>query len=786
MTQAEQMLAAARRLAALGLSVHWLRGPERGGKAPLSKNWQRAPYAPPHRVDEGWRPGSNLGVHTGLVEGAPVSVIAVDLDSAEALTWAREHLPATPWATITRKGEHWYYLHPGPGHVLPNKAKVGKIALDIRGDGGNVVCAPSTHPEGHVYAEREPWQKGAELPTFDPAWFPAPPAPPPPPTRRAARAPEHDQVRRRAERWLSSLPPAVSGQGRGFGLPESEALDLLRADYNPRCVPPWSERELAHKVQQAARAHSVPEGYLRDADRPGYTPLARLPSWRRGAPLGEPPPMDDVPIEVREAEQPAPREGRAEGAGGGAAPREGRRKGRGKKERPPRAPGPFHFALGSESEIATALLEVLGRDRELVHDRGDFYEYHPDRGIWCAISDDAVLTAVRQFDGAEIHDEDDEEKVIRLSNAKARGAIKFAVAELRERTPRFFDEAPPGVALADYFLAVTAQGVDFRPLAPENRQTFALPFRYDPEARAERWDRFLVEVFEGDPDAEQKRAFLQEFIGACLFGLAVRYEICVFLPGGGGNGKSQFVKVVTALFPPAAVTGVTPQRFSDLRHRAMLAGRRLNAVTEVPEHDLMDTEGLKALVSGDELMAEPKYRDPFKFKPTAGHLFAANKLPTTADATRGFWRKVEVIAFNRQFDDSPRRQLGLAEQIIEAELQGVLTWAVTGAHRLVQQGRYTAVPSSADVKAKWKRESNSVELFGEEALERCSFDDARSRSSELYDLYKAWTRRFGYRTVSLVKFSQTLVGLSYERKEDKAGTWFAVSIKTDSPQLKGV
>ena len=76
----------------------------------------------------------------------------------------------------------------------------------------------------------------------------------------------------RAARYLAKLPAAVAGQrghdaayraacvlvrqggpGRaGFGLSESDALDLLREDFNPRCLPPWSERELLHKVRSAA------------------------------------------------------------------------------------------------------------------------------------------------------------------------------------------------------------------------------------------------------------------------------------------------------------------------------------------------------------------------------------------------------------------------------------------------------------------------------------------------------------------------------------------------------
>lgn len=77
----------------------------------------------------------------------------------------------------------------------------------------------------------------------------------------------------RARRYLAATPPAIEGQ-RGdartfcvccrlidrFGLTENEAMHLL-ADWNARCQPPWTVRELAAKVRSATRSHQVaPQG----------------------------------------------------------------------------------------------------------------------------------------------------------------------------------------------------------------------------------------------------------------------------------------------------------------------------------------------------------------------------------------------------------------------------------------------------------------------------------------------------------------------------------------------
>ena len=91
----------------------------------------------------------------------------------------------------------------------------------------------------------------------------------------------------RAAAWLSKVPPAVSGQNghsttytaavglvHGFGLSEGDALSLL-SDWNRSCQPPWSDRELIHKIRDAAsKPHDKPAGHLLHAS--GSTDLTRV------------------------------------------------------------------------------------------------------------------------------------------------------------------------------------------------------------------------------------------------------------------------------------------------------------------------------------------------------------------------------------------------------------------------------------------------------------------------------------------------------------------------------
>lgn len=79
----------------------------------------------------------------------------------------------------------------------------------------------------------------------------------------------------RARRYVAAMPPAISGSGghdatfaaacaliKGFGLSVAEARPLLE-EYNRRCDPAWTERELEHKLTQADTTNDAePRGYL--------------------------------------------------------------------------------------------------------------------------------------------------------------------------------------------------------------------------------------------------------------------------------------------------------------------------------------------------------------------------------------------------------------------------------------------------------------------------------------------------------------------------------------------
>ncbi len=108
---------------------------------------------------------------------------------------------------------------------------------------------------------------------FEPADFPKAPVAEPHAERYTVRM-RSDAVVDRARQYVAAIPPAIAGEHgdvhtfrvccrvvRGFGLADDDALSVLR-DWNNRCLPPWSERELLDKVLRARRYGREPFGGL--------------------------------------------------------------------------------------------------------------------------------------------------------------------------------------------------------------------------------------------------------------------------------------------------------------------------------------------------------------------------------------------------------------------------------------------------------------------------------------------------------------------------------------------
>ena len=106
-------------------------------------------------------------------------------------------------------------------------------------------------------------------------------------------------VMERARKYLAKCPPSISGQNghnsafhvacillHGFQLERDQARSLMN-EWNQTCQPPWSDRELEHKIDSASKQPGE-RGYLRNA-RPQQWGSISIPHYEAPKPQAKRP-----------------------------------------------------------------------------------------------------------------------------------------------------------------------------------------------------------------------------------------------------------------------------------------------------------------------------------------------------------------------------------------------------------------------------------------------------------------------------------------------------------------
>lgn len=195
---------------------------------------------------------------------------------------------------------------------------------------------------------------------------------------------------------------------------------------------------------------------------------------------------------------------------------------------------------------------------------------------------------------------------------------------------------------------------------------YVLPFEYDPNAQAPRWERFLHDVFDGDLE---RATLIEEFIGYCLSNDPLWKQKALILLGAGSNGKSTLINVLHRLAGKGNFSVVKVDRFNEPTFVQQLDGKLFNISGETPRKGFEESAGIKELIGGDHVTARELYGTPYTFQNRAKIVFACNEIPRTVDNTHGFYRRFWIVEFNRTFTDA-EADTGINEALAQ-ELPGI-------------------------------------------------------------------------------------------------------------------
>lgn len=294
--------------------------------------------------------------------------------------------------------------------------------------------------------------------------------------------------------------------------------------------------------------------------------------------------------------------------------------------------------------------------------------------------------------------------------------------------------------------------LDTYTLEPHNDgllSSIQLPVKYDPKASCIHWIKTLDEIFRFNND---KTETLQEFFGYSLKPDTAQQKTLINV-GEGANGKSVLLSILQNILGKQNYSTITLEQFRNTHYLAELFGKLANISIETSVKTVFDEGTLKAVISGDEIMADQKYKKPFQFCPFARPIFAVNDLPRVEDKSYAFYRRLLIVRYNRIFKDKEQNRM-LKNELL-GELDGIFLWMLEGLKSLEARG-YFRIPRVMKKEIwEYQRENNNVIAFVEE---KCEIGHTFSPITKeaLHNAYKAWCYKNGYRPLGIIKFGKEL------------------------------
>jgi putative DNA primase/helicase len=298
-----------------------------------------------------------------------------------------------------------------------------------------------------------------------------------------------------------------------------------------------------------------------------------------------------------------------------------------------------------------------------------------------------------------------------------------------------------------------------RPHSRDDFLTAMCPTKFDPDARAPRWERFLAEITGDDRDLA---GYLLRLIGYCLTG-TVREQVFPILWGHGANGKSVFLDTIKAVVGPDYATEAAPDLLvvSKMKQHptelADLRGRRLVVASETAEGAEMKVQLVKRLTGDERIKARYLYGDFFEFHRTHKTILVTNSAPEIREDTEAVWRRVRMVPF--AITIPPEKRDPRLLETLRTEAPGILASLVRGCLEWQRVGLGTAAAVTNATRA-YRATSDVVLGFVESECERdtsawTSFDD-------LFSAFARWSPRSATETA-------VAIGLAKHFERSKVG-----------------
>ena len=549
---------------------------------------------------------------------------------------------------------------------------------------------------------------------------------------------------------IKKHPEAVSGEAGhvtlltlathlviGYLVPEDMAVDILMADYSPRCDPPWGEREVRHKVKDAAKnGLNKPLGY-------------KLPKKKV---------EDDNVVqlsEVRNAQT---------------------------KKFPHTDHGNAELLVslhGSNIRYQVAAKQWLVWDGR---------RWAPDISLEM---ERLAIQSIRHLYVTVTGLTKDEVKAQRAWAKKSESDRGLRAMIAQARALCVVD--PESLDTHQWKLVVLNGTLDLRTgkLGPHVREdliTQLAPIEYDSKADTSIVDKFLVSV---QPDIKM-RAYLLKRFGYALTG-DVGQQIFWIDFGSGANGKSTIINAIHRVLGEDYSGVLPPQAL--LQHRGefhptemmLLKGRRFVSTSEPTAGAKLNIGFIKSFTGDGQITARYMGQDYQTYTSRAKACLATNSKPPIPEVDDGTWRRIHLVDWpvrlRKNADeegDAPIIDPSLPERLATEGAQGLLKRLVEGVIGFQRSGGFDPPTSVLDATKEYRAEEDRLADFVEDMLIVTKSPEDFIKTGDLYSAYLSWCEAESVGP----KFRLSNKGLTQALNARRIGEYFRSTLKRGRKYLR--
>ncbi len=303
---------------------------------------------------------------------------------------------------------------------------------------------------------------------------------------------------------------------------------------------------------------------------------------------------------------------------------------------------------------------------------------------------------------------------------------------------------------------------ELRPHTATDLLTKISPINFNPHATAPTWTRAL-ELWQS---SEEVRLWLQKVIGLTLSG-EVFEEMLLLLLGAGNNGKTTLLKTLQKLLGDYAHHAQAESLMKQREGRKAGApapdilafkGARMLTASEIADDAALHSAFVKDATGRDPLTARGCHDNRLQtFTPQFMLWLVGNHKPKIKDTSNGIWRRVKLVPFDVAI--APEQRDPNLAQKLEAELPGILNWALEGLRLYYEEGLQTP-PEIEAATQNYRAEQSPLDGF---IHEMCELSPTAFVTAA--DLWEAWKTYCGELDES--QGTQTAFGIALKKRNLK-------------------